>query len=92
MVLGTAYTSPREFLINGLDQRFAAMPQRVGDKFYRETGDVLHADHNAALNVLERLDDPDREVRRILLARSPAQLSVNRGVPPRGDFMWPSGG
>ena len=57
--------------------------KRVGDKFYRENGDVLQADHNAALNVLARLDDPAigrftpyREVRRILLARSPAQLSV----------------
>ena len=59
--------------------------KRVGDRFYRENGDVLQADHNAALNVLARLDDseidrftPYREVRRILLARSPAQLSVNR--------------
>ena len=59
--------------------------KRVGDKFYRANGDVLQADHNAALNVLARLDDPDigrftpyKEVRRVLLARSPAQLSVNR--------------
>ena len=59
--------------------------KRVGDKFYRLSGDVLQADHNAALNVLARLDDseisritPYKEVRRILLARSPAQLSVNR--------------
>jgi transposase len=59
--------------------------KRVGDKFYRANGDVLQADHNAALNVLARLDDgeitrftPYKEVRRILLARSPAQLSVNR--------------
>lgn len=57
--------------------------KRVGDKFYRDNGDVLQADHNAALNVLARLDDgeitrftPYKEVRRILLARSPAQLSV----------------
>jgi hypothetical protein len=57
--------------------------KRSGDKFYRATGDVLQADHNAALNVLARLSDPEikrytpyREVRRILLARSPAQLSV----------------
>jgi hypothetical protein len=57
--------------------------KRVGDKFYRENGDVLQADHNAAMNVLARLDDDDisrftsyKEVRRILLARSPAQLSV----------------
>lgn len=59
--------------------------KRVGDKFYRANGDVLQADHNAALNVLARLDDgeitrftPYKEVRRILLSRSPAQLSVNR--------------
>ena len=67
--------------------------KRVGDRFYRENGDVLQADHNAALNVLARLDDreisrftPYREVRRILLSRSPAQLSVNRlelGEPSR---------
>lgn len=51
--------------------------KRVGDKFYRTSGDVLQADHNAALNVLARLDDceisrftPYREVRRILLTRS----------------------
>ncbi|SDY20823.1 Transposase [Allochromatium warmingii] len=57
----------------------------VGDKFYRITGDVLQADHNAALNVLARLADPDitrftpyRDVKRLLLARSPAQLSVKR--------------
>ncbi|MHB1605934.1 MAG: nuclease/transposase family protein [Leptospirales bacterium] len=59
--------------------------KRVGDKFYRVNGDVLQADHNAALNVLARYEDtgitrftPYQEVRRILLARSPAQLSVNR--------------
>ena len=60
--------------------------KRVGDKFYRViNGDVLQADHNAALNVLARLDDreisrftPYKEVRRILLARCPAQLSVKR--------------
>ena len=28
--------------------------KRVGDKFYRGNGDVLQADHNAALNVLAR--------------------------------------
>ncbi len=59
--------------------------KRVGDRFYRNNGDVLRADCNAALNVLARLDDsgifshtPSREVRRILLVRSPAQLSVNK--------------
>lgn len=59
--------------------------KRVGDKFHRANGDVLQADQNAALNVLARLDDeeislftPYKEVRRILLERSPAQLSVKR--------------
>lgn len=56
---------------------------RVGDKFHRATGDVLQADRNAALNVLARLADPEitrfmpyRDVKRVLLARSPAPLSV----------------
>ncbi|WP_295403003.1 transposase [uncultured Thiocystis sp.] len=67
--------------------------KRVGDKFYRITGDVLQADHNAALNVLARLADPEitrftpyRDVKRLLLARSPAPLSVKRlewGDPSR---------
>jgi transposase len=59
--------------------------ERVGEKFYRTSGDVLQADHNAALNVLARLDDPEitrfmpyRDVKRVLLARSPAPLSVKR--------------
>ena len=57
--------------------------RRVGDKFYRANGDVLRADFNAARNLLHRYFDqgitiqtPYKEVRRILLARSPAQLSV----------------
>jgi transposase len=79
VLVNAAYTSQMDST-NGLLQG-----KRVGDKFYRENGDVLQADHNAALNVLARLDDseiarftPYKEVRRILLARSPAQLSVNR--------------
>jgi hypothetical protein len=31
--------------------------KRVADKFYRVNGDVLQADHNAALNVLRRYKD-----------------------------------
>ena len=57
--------------------------RRVGDKFYRANGDVIQADHNAALNVLARYEDtgitrftPYQEVRRILLSRSPAPLSI----------------
>lgn len=74
-----AYTSQMDST-NGLLEG-----KREGDRFYRANGDVLQADHNAALNVLARLDDheisrftPYKEVRRILLARSPAQLSVKR--------------
>lgn len=79
VLVNGAYTSQMDST-NGLLEG-----KRVGDRFYRANGDVLQADHNAALNVLARLDDakisrytPYREVRRILLARSPAQLSVNR--------------
>ena len=79
VLVNAAYTSQMDST-NGL-----LKGKRVGDKFYREDGDVLQADHNAALNVLARLGDseisrftPYREVRQILLARSPAQLSVKR--------------
>lgn len=74
-----AYTSQTDSTNGLLEGR------REGDKFYRANGDVLQADHNAALNVLARLDDREiarftsyKEVRQILLARSPAQLSVKR--------------
>jgi IS605 OrfB family transposase len=50
---------------------------RKGDRFYRETGEVLQADENAALNVLARLSDseigrytPYRQVKRILQDRT----------------------
>jgi transposase len=79
VLVNGAYTSQMDSTNNLLEGK------RVGDRFYRENGDVLQADHNAASNVLARLDDseisrytPYREVRRILLARSPAQLSVKR--------------
>jgi len=51
--------------------------KRVGDKFYCENGDVLHADTNGALNVLDRLYDeeitrymPYKKVKSILIERS----------------------
>jgi hypothetical protein len=79
VLVNGAYTSQTDSTNGLLEGR------REGDKFYRANGGVLQADHNAALNVLARLDDreisrftPYREVRRILLARSPAQLSVKR--------------
>ena len=76
-LVNAAYTSQMDSVTGLLEGK------RVGDKFYRVNGDVLQADHNAALNVLRRYEDtgitrftPYQEVRRILLARSPAQLSV----------------
>lgn len=79
VLVNGAYTSQTDST-NGLLEG-----KREGDKFYRASGDVLQADHNAARNVLARLDDreisrftPYKEVRRILLSRSPAQLSVMR--------------
>ncbi|WP_031574104.1 MULTISPECIES: transposase [Acidithiobacillus] len=78
-LVASAYTSQMDSVTGLLEGK------RVGDKFYRVNGEVLQADHNAALNVLARYEDteitrftPYQEVRRILLARSPAQLSVNR--------------
>jgi hypothetical protein len=76
-LVNAAYTSQMDSVTGLLEGK------RVADKFYRANGDVLQADHNAALNVLARYGDteitrftPYQEVRRILLARSPAQLSV----------------
>ncbi|MHB1723279.1 MAG: nuclease/transposase family protein [Acidiferrobacter sp.] len=78
-LVNAAYTSQMDSVTGLLEGR------RVADTFYRVNGDVLQADHNAALNVLGRYEDteiprftPYREVKRILLARSPAQLSVKR--------------
>jgi len=54
--------------------------KRQGDRFYCESGVVMHADHNAARNVLARLHDPEidrwtpyRKVRSILLERTESQ-------------------
>jgi len=78
-LVNAAYTSQMDSVSGLLEGK------RVVVKFYRVNGDVLQAEHNAALNVLARYEDteitrftPYREVRRILLARSPAQPSVNR--------------
>lgn len=75
----SAYTSQMDSFTGLLEGK------RVGDKFHRINGDVIQSDYNAARNVKDRRDDPEisrftpyREVRRILLSRSPAQLSVNR--------------
>ena len=80
VLVNGAYTSQMDST-NGLLEG-----KREGDKFYRTNGDVLQADHNAALNVRARLDDseisrftPYKEVRRILLARSGAATAQQGG-------------
>lgn len=70
-ILNCAYTSQ-------IDNRYGILlGSRNGDRFYCFDGVVLDADHNAALNILARLDDreieqytPYLEVRRILLERT----------------------
>jgi len=54
--------------------------KRVGDKFYRENGEVMQADVNAARNVLARLYDPEidrwmpyQKVKSLLLKRTESQ-------------------
>ena len=70
-LVNAAYTSQ-------IDSRTGCfMGTRKGDRFYRETGEVVQADENAALNVLARLSDPEigrytpyRKVKRILQERT----------------------
>ena len=79
VVVNAAYTSQMDSQTKRLEGR------RVGDKFYCVSGDVLQADHNAAVNVKDRIYDkqislymPYQKVREILLSRSPSQLSDKR--------------
>ena len=76
-LVNAAYTSQMDSVTGLLEGK------RLADKFYRVNGNVLQADHNAALNMLATYEDTGitrftshAEVRRILLTRSPAQLSV----------------
>lgn len=70
-LVNAAYTSQIDSMTQLLEGK------RVGDKFYCANGDVLHADTNAALNILARFYDveisrymPYQQVREILLKRS----------------------
>jgi hypothetical protein len=79
MHVNAAYTSQMDSQTRLLEGN------RVGDKFYHVSGDVSHADSNAAMNVEDRMFDPKitrympyKQVKQILLSRSPAQLSVKR--------------
>lgn len=78
-LVAAAYTSQMDSVTGLLEGK------RVDDKFYRINGDVLQADLNASRNVLARLRDPEitrymshQKIKQILLARSPAELTVNR--------------
>jgi transposase len=70
--INAAYTSQMDSFNQGL-----LTGPRKGDIFYRENGEVVQADHNAARNVLARLDDPEigrylgfKKVKAILQART----------------------
>ena len=71
VLVNAAYTSQ-------IDSRSGFLEgKRRGDQFYCKDGVVLHADENAARNVLARLNDPEigqytpyQKVRSILLART----------------------
>ena len=70
--VNAAYTSQTDSFCFGL-----LVGTRRGDKFYRENGDVVQADWNAARNVFARLYDteigrylPHQKVREILQART----------------------
>src|SRR5207247_1583377 len=71
IIVNAAYTSQIDSINNTLSGK------RLGYKFYRENGEVLQADHNAARNVLARLYDPEidrwtnfKKVKAILLKRT----------------------
>ena len=80
--VNAAYTSQMDSCDGSLSGK------RSGEKFYRENGEVLQADVNAARNVLARLDDseisrwlPYKQVKTILLQRN----SANRLKLPNQD-------
>lgn len=71
-LVNAAYTSQCDSMTHNL-----LLGKRVGERFYRENGDVIQADYNAAKNVLARLYDkeitlytPFKKVRQILLERT----------------------
>ena len=70
-LINPAYTSQIDSATGLLEGK------RVGDRFYRITGEVVQADENAAKNVLARLNDPEidrwtpyKKVRSLLEART----------------------
>lgn len=70
-VVNPAYTSQVDHLTGTL------LGERKGDRFIRYTGDVIQADYNAAMNILERDNDkeitrftPYQTVKKILLKRT----------------------
>ena len=76
-LVNAAYTSQTDSQCFGL-----LMGRRDGDKFYRENGDVMQADHNAAGNVLLRDEDseitlfmPYQQVKALLVKRTESYRS-----------------
>ena len=76
-LVNAAYTSQADSQCHGL-----LMGRRDGDRFYRENGEVVQADHNAAGNVLLRDEDPEitffmphKQVKAVLVKRTESYRS-----------------
>lgn len=89
VIVNGAYTSQTD------SQTGAFTGERKGDRFYRENGDIVHADLNAAFVILLRLWDPEitrymgyREVKKIIEARTAGY----RDAISSGGTYWPSRG
>ena len=89
VIVNGAYTSQTD------SQTGAFTGERKGDRFYRENGDIVHADLNAAFVILLRLWDPEitrymgyREVKKIIEART----ARYRDAISSGGTYWPSRG
>ena len=90
VIVNGAYTSQVD------SQTGAFTGKRKGDRFYRDNGDVVHADLNAAFAILLRLWDPDitrymgyKEVKKIIEARTAEYRDF---ISSGGTTNWPSRG
>lgn len=89
-LVNPAYTSQMDHITGTL------LGNRIGDRFIRITGDVLQADKNAALNILDRGSDSEvthyqksGEVRAILLVRTVRYLaSIGQSVSGAFNLGW----
>lgn len=72
IIINPAYTSQID------SQTKTLLGHRVGDRFYRYTGDVLQADINASCNIEDRVTDP--EIHRYMKAETVRAILIGRTV------------